>query len=92
MRRPAPTAFEELDMIGNSFTSEHEFLGSSDSGRHDVWEARDPYEDEVDDFDETDEELEEDEEDDEFDDDDDDDEDEEDEEEEIEDYDDEEIN
>ena len=58
-------------MTGYSFTSEHEFLGSSNRGRHDVWEARDPYEDEVEDFDE--EEIEEDEEeDDDLDDDDDD--------------------
>jgi hypothetical protein len=73
-------------MIGQSVTSEHEFFGSSDRGRQDVWENRDPYEDEVMDFDEADEDLEEDEEDDELDDDDDDD-DEEDEEEEVEDYD-----
>jgi hypothetical protein len=69
-------------MIGQSVTSEHEFFGSSDRGRQDVWETRDPYEEDVVDFDEADEDPEEDEDDDELDDDDDDDE----EDEEVEDY------
>ena len=69
-------------MIGQSFTSEHEFFGSSDHGRKDLWEAGDPYEDDVEDFDE---ELEEDDEDDELDDDDEEDDDEEEEEEDFED-------
>src|SRR5436190_7394568 len=82
---PHPPPLRSRIMTGYSFTSEHEFLGSSNRGRHDVWEARDPYEDEVEDFDE--EEIEEDEEEDDDLDDDDDDDDDEDEEEEVEDYD-----
>ena len=74
-------------MTEYSFTSEHEFLGSSDRGRHGVW-ARDPYEDDTEAFDDEEVEEEEEEDDDELDDDD---EDEEDEEEEVEDYDEDEV-
>src|SRR6266850_1705780 len=49
---PHPPPLRSRIMNGYSFTREHEFLGSSDQGRKDVWEARDPYEDATEGFDE----------------------------------------